>query len=371
MQHNRRSSSRRDFCKVAAAGTVGALALPYVHTLAKSESSAPIVGVDGHQYQVNHHWAKLPDKYTWQTTHNVAVDSNGLVYVIHEGRFDQNDHPSIFAFDANGNFVRAFGEQFQGGGHGIEVRNENGDDQLYVCAYKEQRSFAKLAPDGEQIWRNGAPMASNYYKQGEDKFPRPKGDSPWGGDRFLPTNIAFHPDGSFFVSDGYGGYRIHHYDANGAYVSSFGEPDRGTKDNGKFNLPHGIWVDARGETPLIVVADRANARLQWFTLDGEHTETLDGFLLPANIDTYGDLMVVPDLVGRVTLLDKDNKVITHLGDDSERMQAEESKNVRGNESLWNDGKFVHPHDACFDSEGNIYVAEWVHTGRVTKLTRLA
>jgi len=27
------------------------------------------------------------------------------------------------------------------------------------------------------------------------------------------------------------------------------------------------------------------------------------------------------------------------------------------------GKFVHPHDACFDKDGNIYVVEWVSTGR--------
>lgn len=34
------------------------------------------------------------------------------------------------------------------------------------------------------------------------------------------------------------------------------------------------------------------------------------------------------------------------------------------------GRFVHPHDACFDADGNIFVAEWVATGRVTKLQRM-
>ncbi|MEO8498425.1 MAG: peptidase, partial [Planctomycetota bacterium] len=36
-----------------------------------------------------------------------------------------------------------------------------------------------------------------------------------------------------------------------------------------------------------------------------------------------------------------------------------------------DGKFVHPHDACFDNDGNIFVAEWVATARISKLKRLA
>ncbi len=364
------NTNRRDFCRVAA-GAFGAVALPYLHTSAKTDSPASIVGTEGHRYEVNHDWAQLPNQYHWQTTHNVAVDSDGLVYVIHEGRYPKKDHPSIFVFDADGTFVRAFGEQFQGGGHGIEVRNENGEDQLYVCAYQEQRSFAKLSPKGEEQWRKGAPLQSGYYQDGEDRFPRSQGDSPWGRDRFMPTNIAFHPDGSFYVADGYGHHCIHHYDADGDYQSTFGKPGDSDKRDGTFNLPHGVWVDSRRETPTVVVADRANARLQWFSLDGAHIETMDGFLLPANIDTFGDMMLVPDLVGRVTLLDKNNQVITHLGDDSQRMAADSKKRIRQDESLWQPGKFVHPHDACFDADGNIYVAEWVQTGRVTKLTRLA
>src|SRR4051794_34909629 len=32
---------------------------------------------------------------------------------------------------------------------------------------------------------------------------------------------------------------------------------------------------------------------------------------------------------------------------------------------------VHPHDACFDRDGNIFIVECVPTGRVTKLRRVA
>ena len=39
-------------------------------------------------------------------------------------------------------------------------------------------------------------------------------------------------------------------------------------------------------------------------------------------------------------------------------------------SKWHDGRFVHPHDACFGLGGDIFVAEWVSTGRVSKLKRL-
>ena len=89
-----------------------------VATASKTEKPM-IVGEGEHKFELIHEWPQLPDKYTWQTTHNVAVDKAGNLYVIHEGRENLKDHPSIFVFDSEGKFIRAFGQQFQGGGHGI------------------------------------------------------------------------------------------------------------------------------------------------------------------------------------------------------------------------------------------------------------
>ena len=44
--------------------------------------------------------------------------------------------------------------------------------------------------------------------------------------------------------------------------------------------------------------------------------------------------------------------------------------MRRQPERWQAGKFVHPHDACFDHDGNIYVAEWVATGRVSFLKHI-
>ena len=79
-------------------------------------------------------------------------------------------------------------------------------------------------------------------------------------------------------------------------------------------------------------------------------------------------MLVPELHARVTLLDEKNNVVAQLGDDAERIKSQ--KGIRNNRKNWIDAKFVHPHDACFDADGNIFVAEWVATGRVSKLKRL-
>lgn len=356
------TSSRRQFIASSAAGAAIALAGPAVITHAKTDKKL-IVGEGEHQYEVQHAWPQLPDKYTWQTTHNVAVDKAQNLYVIHEGKRDWKDHPSIFVFDSEGKFVRAFGSQFQGGGHGIEVREEDGEEFLYVCGYQQVKAFAKMTLKGDIIWWKNAPMDSGVYAKGEDTAKEAK----WGQNRFMPTNFAFLDDGGFLLADGYGSFCIHRYDKDGNWQNHFGGPGEG---EGKFKTPHGIWIDRRGDEQRIVVCDRAHHTLQVFTMEGEYLQTIEGFGLPANLDTHGDLMLLPELHARVTLLDKNYEPVVYLGADVERV-TKTVKNVRGDEAKWLDGKFVHPHDACFGANGDIFVAEWVATGRVSKLKKVS
>jgi hypothetical protein len=359
---------RREFLQLAAGAAVGAAGLaaaPRIITAKKTDSPI-IMGSGEHQYEVEHNWPQLPDQFTWQTTHDVAFDKAGNLYVIHEGHKDKKDHPAIFVFDADGKYVRSFGQEFQGGGHGLEVHEENGEEFLYVTGYQGLKKFAKLTLTGEAIWERHAPMESGIYAEGEDTSTK----AGMARDRFQPTNIAFRPNSTdFYLADGYGAYVIHLYDHDANYQKTFGKPG---KEDGQFNTPHGVWIDDRsGREPTLVVADRANGRLQWFTLDGEHKETLGGFFLPANIDTFGELMLVPDLQARVTLLDGQNKVIAQFGDDEAWGKEVMKREVRKHPDQWPDGKFIHPHDACFDAHGNIFVCEWVATGRVTKMRKLS
>jgi len=365
---------RREFLQIAAgaaAGVTGFSAAPRIVTANKSGSAPVILGEGEHRYEVIHNWPQLPAEFTWQTTHNVAFDKAGNLYVIHEGHKDKPDHPAIFVFDADGKYVRSFGKEFQGGGHGLEVHEENGEEFLYVTGYQAIKKFAKLTLTGETIWERHAPVQSGVYAQEEDTKPT----GAWGRNRFMPTNIAFLPNGEgFYVADGYGAFVIHKYDRDANYKSTFGKPGPG-KENGQLDTPHGVWIDQRsGREPSVVIADRKNNRLQWFTLEGEHQETLVGFDLPANVDTFGELMLVPELVGRVSLLDGKNNVVAHFGDDPvwrNKLRADTKKETRKHPDRWPDGKFVHPHDACFDAQGNIFVCEWVATGRVSKMRKLS
>lgn len=363
MARSKSRVSRRQF--IASTAAIAAVtAAPAVWTSAKTLKPL-VVGEGEHQFEVQHEWPQLPAKYSWQTTHNVAVDKAGNLYVIHEGRDNLKDHPSIFVFDTEGRFVRAFGEQFQGGGHGIEIRQEGSEEFLYVCAYQALKTFAKMTLTGEKVWQQFAPMESGVYAPEEDTKPT----KVWGANRFLPTNFAFLDDGGFLLVDGYGASYVHRFDKDGKWQSCFGGVGGG---EGKFKTPHGIWVDKRaGRTPSIVVCDRANHTLQYFTMDGKYLETLKGYGLPANAETWKNLLVVPELHARVTLLNEKNEVVARLGDDVARVTGKDGGKIRGDKSQWQDGRFVHPHDACFAADGSIFVAEWVGTGRVSKLKKVS
>jgi hypothetical protein len=162
------------------------------------------------------------------------------------------------------------------------------------------------------------------------------------------------------------------YDKDGKLQKVYG----GTgNEKGKLRTPHGQWLDARDpKKPVLVVCDRANARLQRFALDGtpiDATESGKVVLFPAHAKTRGEVLMVPDLHARISLFDKDNKVITHLGEDEAwRKKVLDGFKIRQQPKEWVAGKFVHPHDAAFDKDGNIFVVEWVSTGRVTLLRKV-
>ncbi|MEQ9069862.1 MAG: peptidase, partial [Gimesia chilikensis] len=91
-----------------------------------------------------------------------------------------------------------------------------------------------------------------------------------------------------------------------------------------------------------------------------------------DIDIQGDIMLVSDLHARVTLFDKQNQVITHLGYDQDwTNRVLDGFKIRTQPKQWEAGRFVHPHDACFDQAGNIFVTEWVSTGRISKLKKVS
>lgn len=349
------ASSRRQFLQSSAAAVAVVSAGPLILGAAdKAGAKAPRVGEGEYVYECTHGWGELPGHIRWGDTHGVAVDEAGLVYIKHRNKVgDPMD--AIAVFDATGKFVRSFGKEYHGGGHGIDIRKENGEEFLYLCDVTHNL-VAKTNLKGEPVWVKGRPSEPGVY------------DNPSA--KYSPTNVAFAPDGGFYIADGYGSHYIHQYDQAAKWVRSWGGEG---SEVGKFKTPHGIWLDNRsGREPSLVVADRANARLQYFTLDGKPLSVAGNVSFPAHFDIRGDVLLVPDLHARVTLLGKENQVLTHLGYDADwTKRVLDGFKMRTQPETWRPGRFVHPHDACFDQAGNIFVVEWVPTGRVTFLKHVA
>jgi hypothetical protein len=348
------NTTRRSFLKTAGAATFAATVGPTIlHATDKAGSKPPVLGTGAYQYEVvSHSWGELPSHIVWGETHGVAVDEAGLVYIKHRN-YAKTPMDAIVVFDPQGKFVRSFGKEFHRGGHGIDVRKEGNEEFLYLCDV-QHGIVAKTTLKGEHVWIKWVPEESGVYTKNE---------------KYSPTNVAFGADGGFYVGDGYGSNYIHQYDKDAKWVRTWG----GFGDApGKMKTPHGLWLDDRpGREPSLVVADRANARLQYFTLDGKHLGFVHEVSFPAHFDLRGEVMLVPDLHARVSLFDKTNKVIAHLGYDPQwTKQVLAGFKMRGTPERWQAGKFVHPHDACFDKDGNIFVVEWVPTGRVSLLRKV-
>ena len=355
MPRPRVSASRREFLRSSTAAVAGsALGPTILGAQNKSGSQRARVGTDAHVYECHHGWGELPASIRWGETHGVAVDAAGLVYIKHRNRAPEA-MDAIAVFDPQGKFVRSFGREYHAGGHGIDVRREGSEEFLYLSDVTH-RFVAKTTLTGETLWKRSFPLECGKYT--DEK-------------QFSPTNVAFHPDGGFYIADGYGSHYIHQYDRDAQWIRTWGGAG---KQPGQMQTPHGLWLDDRpGRTPSLVVADRANARLQYFTLDGKFLSLVENTVgFPAHFDIRGTELLVPDLHARVTILDRDNQVVVHLGYDADWTRTVLDKfQVRGKPELWQNGRFVHPHDACFDAVGNIYVVEWVPTGRVTKLVKMS
>ena len=104
-----------------------------------------------------------------------------------------------------------------------------------------------------------------------------------------PTKAAFAPDGSMYVSDGYGNARIHHFDPDGKLIRSWGEPGVGPEE---FKLPHYVIVRRDGR---VLVADREADRLQLFEPDGTWLASFEDVRRPTAMVELADGRLTSDL----------------------------------------------------------------------------
>jgi len=323
----------------------------------KAGSKAPVLGEADHRYEAIHDWGSVPSHIKLGNTHGVCEYSQGHIYIHHTVNASSESHDTILVFDDKGEFVRSWGRQFKGGAHGLHIRKEGSQEFLYLCDY-QHGIVTKRTLNGEEVFTLGYPAESPSYKAANGSATS-----------YNPTNVAIAPNGDIYVGDGYGSSYINQYNSRAEFIRTFG--GRG-KDPGQLDCPHGLWVDTRSATPLLVVADRSNQRLQRFTLEGKHVDFIEGTTkMPCHFHERNGEVVIPDLWSKVVVLDAANKVVANLGNGDYATDPEWRHAREQDRSTFIPGRFLCPHGACFDHEGNIFVVEWVEVGRITKLRKIA
>lgn len=282
---------------------------------------------------------------------SVLGPTHGGVVVDKEGNIYTSAKLGVFVFSPDGKVVRRFlGDEYSNI-HDIEIRDE---------------------PEGEFIYgaRNVAGEGIKFHAETGDivlKLPFPK-ESGLNLKKFAPTAITVAPNGDIILSDGYASNYIFKFDKDGKYKSHFGKKGNGLKE---FNTAHGMTLDTRYNPPRLLICDRNHqpkGRLVHYDLDGNYIEeVITGLGMPTSVAIQGDYVSVPDLHGRLVILDKTNTIVAVLGNNED---PKTHRNFNVPQDQWREGIFSGTHGSYWDKEGNLYVQDWNVSGRLMKLVRV-
>jgi DNA-binding beta-propeller fold protein YncE len=270
----------------------------------------------------------------------VVIDKTGNIHVTTDTK------RGIVVFSPDGKFLRTNGPTRI---HGLEIRQEKGVEYIYA-ARPSAHEVVKLKLNGEQVWALEFPKEAGIYKDANG---------------FNPCAVTVAPDGSIFVADGYGANYVLKFDKDRKFVKAFG--GKGAEE-GKFNTCHGIGLDTRHGKPLLFVCNRNNNRVEHWDLDGNFVRVIQKDLrMPAAVHIRGDYALVPELQGRVTVLNKDGSIAAQVGDNPNDKQR---ANFGLPEDQWKEGICNSPHGASIDKDGNLIVSEWSQFGHLHKFARV-
>ena len=263
----------------------------------------------------------LPAGITMGASASVAFDSKGHLFVLTRGA------QPFFEFDADGKFIRSFGDGLFVRSHGLKIDNDGNIWATDVGAH----TVMKLNPQGQVLLTLGT-----KGQRGE-----------WNDSSHLlnePNDVAIGRGGDIFVVQGHtpgtaGDPRVLKFDKNGKFIKSWGGKG---KEPGKFEVAHGIALDAKGQ---LWVADRENQRIQIFDAGGKFIKELKYAGVPCSLDIGRQyIFMVNGFAGQVLKLDLNGNVLAATG--------KAGKGV---------GEFGEAHFIAVSPKGELYVADSVNS----------
>ena len=293
---------------------------------------------------------------------DVAVASNGDVYV---SVMDPKAALQVYA--ADGKWIRNV-ENAPADFHGFVI-HKDADGEFIYGPRLGTGNILKLTLDGKEVlnipptaipdeFKNKTPKNTKKNAAGE-VVADPNEGKPYV--RLTAMDVA--PNGDLFVTDGYASSYVHRFDKTGKYLRSFG----GTKEPYGFRTLHKIAVDTRFSPPRIIGCDRENLRVVHMSLDGEFLGVIaKDMLKPAAVAVQGDLAVIGEIKGRVTILGKDGKIVAQFGAND---HADEVANNKTEPDKWRTGVVTAPHGVAVNAHGDVFVSEYNIFGRVHRFNR--
>lgn len=276
---------------------------------------------------------------------------HGSVVVDKEGNIYTSAAAGVYVFSPEGKVVRSFLGDKYSNMHDMKIRDEDGTEFIYAARNANAEGMKFNAKTGEIVL----------------KLPFPK-ESGLDGKVFNPTAITVAANGDIFLSDGYASNHIFKFDKSGKYLKHFGTKGNGLKE---FNTAHGMTLDTRYEPNRLLVCDRNHqpkGRLVHYSLDGEFIEEVaTGLGMPTSAVVQGNYVSVPDLKGRLVILDKDNTIMSVLGYNPDPAKG---GNYNIPQDQWVEGLFSGTHGSSWDKDGNLYIQDWNVSGRIMKLIRV-
>jgi hypothetical protein len=326
--------------------TVGLMPAAMAAEPVKSEPVKPVrMGAGIMTFDTVPGWGLRPDGASpLGSTHGaVVIDKAGHIYT--------SANKGVIVFAPEGMVIKEhLGEPYTAL-HDMEIREEDGVEYIYGARNQNAEGIKFNAHTGEVALRLPFPKESGLNLM-----------------KFSPTAITVAPNGDIFLSDGYASNHIFKFDKTGKYLKHFGEKGNNLK---QFNTAHGMTLDTRYTPPRLLVCDRNHqpkGRLLHYDLEGNFIdEVITGLGMPTSATVQGDYVSVPDLHGRLVILDKSNTIIAVLGhnpDPAKRM------NFGIPQNQWIEGIFSGTHGSYWDKDGNLYVQDWNVAGRLMKLVRV-
>jgi hypothetical protein len=299
-------------------------------------------------YAPSAEWLKLPaGRPQLGNMHgDIAVSSKGEVFVS-----VQDPLAGLQVYAPDGTFLRNV-TNAPSDFHGFVIRTQPDGEFLYGATLRGQ-TVVKMTLEGQIVMTIGSAAIPDEFKVRNARSNQLQ---------LLLTGLDVAPNGDIYVADGYASDYIHRFDKTGKYIGSFG----GKKAPYNFNTLHKLAIDTRFTPARIIAVDRANNRVVHIGLGGEFLGVVaSDLLLPAALTLSGDQVIVGELGGRVTVLDKAGAVVERIGANTETGVG--TNQVKPEQ--WRPGFVLSPHGVAINARGDLFVSEFNQYGRVHRFTR--